>query len=188
MSAYEQADLGDGVCAALEDRQPEIARMRLSVATNLESAPLLGDPHLLSRLVDNLIANAINHNVPDGTIDVRTKSTGDGVALRVENTGLLIPADRVAGLFDRFTRLDPSRSRATGGVGLGLAIVRSIAHAHGGQASAQPRPGGGLIVDVSLPAHSRAADPAPRPSLASDPETAPIHWDGIPSPSRSQTH
>ena len=162
--------------------------MRLRVAMNLESASLRGDTHLLSRLVDNLIANACNHNVPDGTIDVRTKSTADGVALRVENTGTIIPADRVAGLFDRFARLDRSRSHATGGVGLGLAIVRSIAHAHGGQVSAQPRPGGGLIVDVRLPAHSQPAGPKPQPSSGTEPQSAPVAWDGIPSPSKSQAH
>jgi signal transduction histidine kinase len=185
---YERMDLREQARAALQDRRPEIERIRLRLATSLESAPLRGDPHLLPRLVDNLIANAINHNVPDGTIDVRTESKADGVALQVENTGTLIPADRVAGLFDRFARLDPSRSRATGGVGLGLAIVRSIAHAHGGQVSAQPRPGGGLIVDVLLPAQSHAAGPKPQPSSGVEPRTVPVAWDGIPNPSRSQPH
>lgn len=188
IGAYERTDLRDQARAALEDRRPEIEQMRLRVAMNLESASLRGDTHLLSRLVDNLIANACNHNVPDGTIDVRTKSTADGVALRVENTGTIIPADRVAGLFDRFARLDRSRSHATGGVGLGLAIVRSIAHAHGGQVSEQPRPGGGLIVDVRLPAHSQPAGPKPQPSSGTEPQSAPVAWDGIPSPSKSQAH
>jgi signal transduction histidine kinase len=77
-----------------------------------------------------------------------------GPALTVRNTGQLVPAEAVPGLFEPFRRLTADRTSHGGGAGLGLSIVRSITAAHGGTLQARPRPGGGLIVEIDLPGKS----------------------------------
>ena len=74
------------------------------------------------------------------------------MTLRVANTGVEIDPADVGGLFERFRRLDDSRARADGGYGLGMAIVVAVARHHGGDATAEALPGGGLAVTVTLPA------------------------------------
>jgi signal transduction histidine kinase len=118
--------------------------------TSFSPAPVRGDPILLERLAANLVDNAMRYNVPDGTVWVRTGTDGLQSVLTVDNTGPMLTAASVDKLFEPFRRL---RDRTgDGGFGLGLAIVRSIATAHGGQAVAAARPEGGLSVTVVLPA------------------------------------
>ncbi|GIJ54173.1 two-component sensor histidine kinase [Virgisporangium aurantiacum] len=121
------------------------------LTTSLAPAPTSGDPILLERLAANLIDNAVRYNVPDGEVHVSTATVGDRALLTVTNTGPVVPADAVEGLFEPFRRL--LDRTGDGGFGLGLAIVASIAAAHGGEAAARPRPEGGLSVTVSLPAN-----------------------------------
>jgi signal transduction histidine kinase len=104
---------------------------------------------LLERMVANLVDNAVRHNVDGGEVAVRTGSGGGSSWLEVANTGPVVPDHAVPGLFEPFRRLAPRVGR---GAGLGLSIVRSVAAAHGGTASARPRDGGGLAVRVELPA------------------------------------
>ncbi|GIF47009.1 signal transduction histidine kinase [Asanoa ferruginea] len=113
-------------------------------------APTAGDPVLLERLAQNLVENAIRHNVAAGWVTVTTRSSADHAVLTVANTGPVVPAVEVAGLFEPFRRLT-DRVGSAHGTGLGLSIVRSVARAHGGDVTAQPRAGGGLVVDVTLP-------------------------------------
>jgi signal transduction histidine kinase len=108
-----------------------------------------GDPLLLERLLANLVGNAIRYNQPGGRVDVEVTAERK-VALRVSNTGQYVPAEQVPALFEPFRRLTADRTDQTGGAGLGLSIVRSIAAAHGGSVRARPRPGGGLIVEIEL--------------------------------------
>jgi signal transduction histidine kinase len=123
--------------------------------TSLAPAPTSGDPILLERLAANLIDNAVRYNVPDGEVWVSTATDGDRALLTVANNGPVVTADAVAGLFEPFRRL---RERTgDGGFGLGLAIVASIAAAHGGEAAAAARPEGGLSVTVKLPAYGCSA-------------------------------
>jgi signal transduction histidine kinase len=111
-------------------------------------AVVLGDALLLERLVHNLVENGIRHNVEEGWVRVTTRTRETGVELEVSNSGPEIPADEVPALFEPFHR----RTRAAAeGAGLGLSIVRSVSHAHGGKVEARARPGGGLVVIVSLP-------------------------------------
>ena len=118
--------------------------------TSLMPAPTNGDPILLERLAANLYDNAVRYNVPGGDVWLSTGTVGGRAVLTVGNTGPVIAAESVEGLFEPFRRL---RDRTgDGGFGLGLAIVASIAAAHGGEAEAGPLPGGGLSVTVSLPA------------------------------------
>ncbi|GGO60502.1 sensor histidine kinase [Nonomuraea cavernae] len=118
---------------------------------DLVSAPTVGDPVLLERMIANLVDNATKYNDERGLIEVRTATLGDQVALTVENTGPAVAASQVARLFEPFSRLERARVGSASGVGLGLSIVRAIARAHGGTAVAMPRPEGGLSVTVTLP-------------------------------------
>ena len=130
----------------------EADALGLRLELDLQPAPVRGDRALLERLVGNLVENAIRHNLPDGWFTVKTGMEGDKAILHVANSGPVVPAEEVDRLFDRFYRPDKSRSRKTGGFGLGLSIVKSVATAHGGTVELTAPPTGGLIVTVSLPA------------------------------------
>lgn len=109
-----------------------------------------GDALLLERMVHNLVENAVRYNGPEGWVRVVSRTDGDRVEVSVSNTGPAIPPYEVPTLFEPFRRL-ADRLPSTRGAGLGLSIVRSVARAHGGDASAVARAGGGLVVTVSLP-------------------------------------
>jgi signal transduction histidine kinase len=110
-----------------------------------------GDPVLLERLVQNLVENGVRHNVPSGWVRVVTGYRDGRAAVEVSNTGPVVPPYEIPGLFEPFRRLGTDRL-AGGGAGLGLSIVRGVTRAHGGEVFAAPRPEGGLIVTVTLPA------------------------------------
>jgi signal transduction histidine kinase len=139
--------------AALHRAEPAAAQKGLALDASLEGpATIRGDHALVERLIANLIDNAVEHNVPQGRIEVRTAPHGDGTAvLSVSSTGPPIPADQVDRLFEPFQRLDRTRTNQNGHHGLGLSIVRAIASAHDAQLTAHPRPGGGLTVTVDFP-------------------------------------
>jgi signal transduction histidine kinase len=120
------------------------------VDRRLEPAPAEGDPRLAESLVANLVGNALRHNLAHGWVCVETTSTTDGrAALRVANSGPVIPESEVERLFQPFQRLGDERVRGRdGGHGLGLAIVRAIAVAHGAELAARPVADGGLDVTV----------------------------------------
>jgi signal transduction histidine kinase len=123
----------------------------VAVHRELAPAPTAGDPVLLERLTQNLVENAIRHNLPTGGwLSVRTGQAGSQVELQVTNTGPVVASYETETIFQPFRRL--RRDRVDGrGFGLGLSIVRAIAGAHGGAVTAQPRDGGGLVVTVTLP-------------------------------------
>ncbi|GAA0384518.1 two-component sensor histidine kinase [Acrocarpospora corrugata] len=119
------------------------------VHADLGEAPTSGDRVTLERLVANLVDNAVRYNVPGGEVWVSTERHEGRATLTVANTGPVIDAAVVPGLFEPFRRL---RDRTSAdGHGLGLAIVAQITAAHDGTLSAVPRPGGGLTVTVALP-------------------------------------
>lgn len=113
-----------------------------------DALPFTGRPLGLKRLVNNLLGNALRY--ADGA-EVDLQATADSVILSVRDDGPGIPEGMLAKVFDPFVRVEGSRSRETGGVGLGLAAVRSIAQAHGGDVVLKNRPGGGLEAQVTLP-------------------------------------
>jgi signal transduction histidine kinase len=122
--------------------------------SRLAAAPVRGDRRLLERLVANLVENAVRHNRPGGSVEVRTLREGRSSAVEVANDGDGIPEEAVASLLEPFQRLD--RGARGDGAGLGLSIVRSVAEAHGGSVTLRPRPSGGLLVRVELPAREGA--------------------------------
>ncbi|WP_433531580.1 sensor histidine kinase [Micromonospora sp. CA-263727] len=120
----------------------------VTVETHLVTRVVMGERVLLERLVTNLVENAIKYNRPGGTLTV---AVGRDPALTVVNTGQVVPAEAVAGLFEPFRRLARDRTNQSGGAGLGLAIARSITQAHDGLIAARPAEYGGLRVEVRLP-------------------------------------
>jgi signal transduction histidine kinase len=112
---------------------------------------VLGDTPLIRQLVSNLVDNAIKFT-EHGEVVVAVRHAPGIARITISDTGIGIAPDTAEHLFDRFFRGDPSHSRAVEGTGLGLAIVRSIARVHGGTVSAAPRPEGGSVFTVELPA------------------------------------
>jgi signal transduction histidine kinase len=147
----EPVDLAALTSAALAAARPAISQLGLRVETDIKPAALDGDPLLVQQLAANLIGNAVNHNIPGGTIQVTTGTSDAGAVLSVTNSGQVIPADEVDRLFQPFQRLGARTARRDGGHGLGLSIVRAIADAHAATIEARAMPGGGLAVEVTFP-------------------------------------
>ncbi len=147
-------DLAAITAEAVAAARPAAARAQLELLLSHPTASpttvVLGDSTLLRSLIDNLLANAIAYNRADGWVRVAIEPTDDSVEVVVANSGPVVADDAVAGLFEPFARGEASRSRRTGGAGLGLAIVRAVAQMHG--AAIHPRPGdeGGLVVGVAF--------------------------------------
>jgi signal transduction histidine kinase len=126
----------------------------------LGPAPVLGDPVLLERLAENLIENAVRYNAAVGWVRVRTGIERGEAFVHIANPGTRIDPGAVEELLEPFRRMESSRARSTGGYGLGLAVVRAVAQAHGGRVAVLARREGGLEVTVSLPmASSTAGEP-----------------------------
>ena len=155
LQASQPLDLSMAAADALSVAAHEVERLGLRVSSVLGAAPVAGDRALLERLVGNLVENAVRHNQPGGWLEVDTGRTGELAVVRVANGGPRIAPDQVAALFEPFRRLNGDRTGSSGGAGLGLSIVRSVAGAHGGRAEARALEGGGLEVTVELPRPSR---------------------------------
>jgi two-component system OmpR family sensor kinase len=116
-----------------------------------EPIEVMGDRGALRQVLDNLLANVRSHT-PAGTVTTVTVGTrADDAFVEVADTGPGLTEDQTGLVFERFYRADSSRSRRTGGAGLGLAIVATIVAAHGGRTEALPAPGGGALFRVVLP-------------------------------------
>ena len=148
----EHLDLAALAAQVLRMWDSETTDLGLDVRATLASAPTAGDPRLLERLIANLLDNAIRHNIPEGHVEITTGARDQLAFLTVANSGPTIPAEEVSRLLQPFQRLHGTRTTHASGNGLGLAIVDAIADAHRATLSAQPRPGGGLTVEVTFPA------------------------------------
>jgi signal transduction histidine kinase len=137
---------------------------RQTATVSLEPAPTTGDRVLIERLLDNLLTNAVRHNDAGGWIAITTGTTAGRAVVTIENTGALIPAAELARLFEPFEQIHPQGPSA--GLGLGLAVVKAIADAHGAQVNAQARPGGGLRLEVAFPLGSAPRDAVSLPVAA----------------------
>jgi two-component system sensor histidine kinase VanS len=159
----EPVDLSLLAEEAAETLLPLAARRGVTIETAGDPAPTRGSPALLLQLTTNLVQNAIVHNLPaGGSVWVRTDAQPEGAAVTVENTGEELAPELVATLGEPFLRGTERLHGDQAGVGLGLAIAKSITEAHEGTLTLTPRPGGGLTVTVRLPAEAaqtNSADP-----------------------------
>ncbi len=149
----ERVELASVAQSSLAAVAAEVQDRRLQVVTSYGAAQVLGDRGLLERLAGNLVENAVRHNVVGGWLRVDIGTVQGRARLEVSSSGPMVAAEEVAGLFEPFRRHGTART-ARRGAGLGLAIVRAVAQAHGGTAAAAARPEGGLTVTVDLPRSS----------------------------------
>ncbi|MFF4586477.1 sensor histidine kinase [Streptomyces sp. NPDC001388] len=131
----------------------------VALRTRTDGTPWLdADPLRLRQALGNLVTNAVRHTPPGGTVTLGARSDGAEVVLTVADTGTGIAAEDLPHVFDRFWRAEKSRSRRTGGSGLGLPIVRQLTAAHGGTAEAASTPGTGSVFTLRLPAAAAPAE------------------------------
>lgn len=112
---------------------------------------VLGDADRLTQAVGNLLSNAARYTPEGGRIDVSLTAEGDRAVVRVADTGIGIPEENGEQVFSRFWRADSAREASTGGLGIGLAIVKEVVERHGGMVAAERRPGGGSVFTLRLP-------------------------------------
>ena len=150
---FESVRIGEAVDNAVEACRTRAAaknvRVIASVAQSL--APVRADEKRTGQILRNLLDNALAHTGEGGEVSVRAEAVGMGVRVTVADTGEGIAAEDLSRVFERFYRADRSRSRVTGGAGLGLPIVRQLVLAHGGEVSIESAPGRGTSVTFSLP-------------------------------------
>ncbi len=156
-------DLASLAADCLTDMRGRSQAAGVEVRSALVPAWIRGEPALIERMIANLIENAIRHNQPGGFLEVSTTRGPEEVSLVVVNSGALISEADAATLMEPFQRLNRGRE----GFGLGLSIVASVAHAHGGSATVRARPQGGLEVAVRLPATPVAPGVAPSVGVVS---------------------
>jgi len=144
----ESVDLPTLAGDCVTDRRAPATEARIELRPHLRPARVHGEPHLLERMVANLIDNGIRHNTPGGYVDISTYTDGETAHLVVRNGGAVIDPAAAQELTEPFRRLN----RSARGFGLGLSIVQSVAQAHHGRVELVAPPDGGLEVHVTLPA------------------------------------
>ena len=113
-----------------------------------------GDDGLLARVFSNLIENGIHYNSPGGSVTITIEQKDAWAVVTVADTGIGIAPENLAHIFERFYRVDASRSRHNGGAGLGLSIVAALVRQHGGEVKVESEPGKGSIFTVQLPMYA----------------------------------
>ena len=138
----------------LADLEPLAVEKNIKLIGKCEDATMIGSDILIYRLVYNLVENAIKYNHPLGQVTVTAYQRNKHVYLSVEDTGSGIPMELRERVFEPFFRVDKSRSRELGGVGLGLAFVREIVRVHDGSICIKSGKTGGTIFEVTFAQHS----------------------------------
>lgn len=138
----------------LADLEPLAVEKNIKLIGKCEDATMIGSDILIYRLVYNLVENAIKYNHPCGQVTVTAYQRNKHVYLSVEDTGSGIPKELRERVFEPFFRVDKSRSRELGGVGLGLALVREIVRVHDGSICIKSGKTGGTIFEVTFAQHS----------------------------------
>ena len=138
----------------LADLEPLAVEKNIKLIGKCEDATMIGSDILIYRLVYNLVENAIKYNHPLGQVTVTAYQRNKHVYLSVEDTGSGIPKELRERVFEPFFRVDKSRSRELGGVGLGLALVREIVRVHDGSICIKSGKTGGTIFEVAFAQHS----------------------------------
>jgi PAS domain S-box-containing protein len=164
----EPVDLAIAVTQAVEISRPVLNAKGHHLTVNLPAPPirLMADPTRLVQVLGNILNNAAKYTEEGGQITVAASQEGAEVVIRVRDTGLGIPPDMLAKVFDLFTQVDRSLDRAQGGLGIGLALVKRLVAMHGGRvevSSAGPGKGSEFVVrlPVNLNADEQKTGPAP---------------------------
>jgi signal transduction histidine kinase len=149
-----ELDLMELAREGVEGAGPQASTAGVTLELHGESAFLQGDPSRLSQVIDNLISNAIKFTPAGGQIDVRVDVRAEQVILAVSDTGMGVPKDEQADLFQRFFRTRGANAAAIQGTGLGLSIVKEIVESHGGTIGFTSREGLGTTFTVELPGNA----------------------------------
>ena len=151
----KSTDFAQIVNNAIDARTEAFSKKEFTVDKSIPAQLLLdGDPTRLRQIIENLLSNCIRYTNPKGEISIQLDSSEKYAELEVSDNGPGVPLDKLQDLFDRFYRVESSRSRATGGTGLGLSLVKTCAEMHGGDAEAFLSDQGGLGIRVRIPLHS----------------------------------
>lgn len=148
----ERIELAPLVEEIITDLTPLASQNDITMEQDCDNVVITGSDALIYRLVFNLIENAVKYNRRGGSVSVSVHKENSDVAVRVSDTGCGIPEEYRESIFQPFFRVDKSRSRQMGGVGLGLALVHEIAVLHGGSVRAEPGNKVGTVFIVTLPA------------------------------------
>jgi len=150
----EPVDVGELLGGVQEYYEASAADGGVSLTTTVADKPVIAelDRTLLQRAVGNLVSNALANTPCGGAVVMGTRADPSAICIEVSDTGVGIPAEALPRVFDRFFRVDSSRSQGSGGTGLGLAIVQSIVQLHGGNVQISSQPGQGTRVTLHVPA------------------------------------
>ena len=152
-------DLADVGAQAVREAVPHAERKGIAISfTSNGPVPVEADKGRIFQLLDNLITNAIKFTPQDGEVEVRARSTGNGVVLEVSDSGIGLTPEDAERVFERFFRSEKAVEGQIPGTGLGLFIAKAIVEAHGGQIHAESRDGGGATFVIDLPARVRTAE------------------------------
>jgi signal transduction histidine kinase len=135
------------------DLSESISRRQINIAFNVEpsAATIHADATKLHDALRNLVENAVNHSPIGGTVELSARGNGGHVEMSVADSGPGVPEADLERVFERFYRVDTSRTSDPGGTGLGLSIVRHLVELHGGTARAANRSSGGAVFTIRLP-------------------------------------
>lgn len=148
----DRIELAPLVEEIITDLTPLASQNDITMEQDCDNVVITGSDALIYRLVFNLIENAVKYNRRGGSVSVSVHKENNDVVVRVSDTGCGIPEEYRESIFQPFFRVDKSRSRQMGGVGLGLALVHEIAVLHGGSVRAEPGNKSGTVFIVTLPA------------------------------------
>jgi GAF domain-containing protein/anti-sigma regulatory factor (Ser/Thr protein kinase) len=158
MAEFSLAELGHDAVRSAQASALELGvTLRDEIPDKLPT--VIGDRQRVGQVFDNLLQNALKFTDTDGTITVRMQEEEGFIRVEVKDTGIGIPPDQLARIFDRFYQVDGTPTRRFGGTGLGLAIVKQIVETHGGQVGVESEPGKGSLFYFTLPQTDRAEDP-----------------------------
>jgi signal transduction histidine kinase len=147
-------DLGVLAGDTAEQMQALAEDKSIAIESRSESVKVLGDETRLRQVIANLLDNAIKYTNNGGHIQVRVAERGNRGLLQVSDDGIGIPGEALPHIFERFYRADKARSRSSGGVGLGLSIVKAICSAHSGEVSVTSTIGKGTTLSVEFPLYT----------------------------------
>lgn len=154
-------DLAEVAMRMVDAFRPQFEEKGIELNLDTEPSVLAGDADRLGQVVSNLLSNAVRYTGRGGFVEVRVRTVGSTVTLEVRDTGIGIASGDRERIFDRFWRAEKSRSRATGGAGIGLAIVRELVLAHEGTVEVISAVGVGSRFKVTLPARPRRTTARP---------------------------